>query len=220
MPHEAEPASTTDSRAAVIQAAIDTILELGYYRASSNEIARRAGVTWGVIQYHFGTRENLLLSALRASIEAHAEQLRTAVIEGDTLADRLHSFGRVLHDHYGSEHFLAMLQIIVNLLRDPKTATGTIEAMESALAMAGDHAAALLESAAAPVELRPADRRLIFALFRGVALDDLLLQTMHPGLELDPDVDGVFDAVSHALGEYLTSRDASAPRRRTGRAIG
>ena len=52
------------SRQRVIDAAIACILDQGFYRASSNAIAERAGVTWGVIQYHFGTREALMLAVL------------------------------------------------------------------------------------------------------------------------------------------------------------
>ncbi len=40
------------TRDRVIAAAITCILERGYYRASTNEIARTAGVTWGVIIDH------------------------------------------------------------------------------------------------------------------------------------------------------------------------
>ena len=41
-----------DSRPGSSTPPIACILEEGFYRASSNKIARRAGVTWGVIQYH------------------------------------------------------------------------------------------------------------------------------------------------------------------------
>ncbi len=54
-----------DTRARVIKAATECIIELGFYRGSStNEIARRAGVTWGVIQWYFGNREGLMLAVL------------------------------------------------------------------------------------------------------------------------------------------------------------
>ena len=56
-------------RHALLNAAIASILERGYYRASSNEIARRADVTWGAIQYHFGTRVELLLAVLERSFD-------------------------------------------------------------------------------------------------------------------------------------------------------
>ncbi len=58
-------AAETDTRGRVIRAAVDCIIDLGFYRGSStNEIARRAGVTWGVIQHYFGTREGLMLAVL------------------------------------------------------------------------------------------------------------------------------------------------------------
>jgi TetR/AcrR family transcriptional regulator, regulator of cefoperazone and chloramphenicol sensitivity len=53
-----------DTRQRVIEAAICTIVEQGFYRASSNAIAERAGLSWGVIQYHFGSRESLMLAVL------------------------------------------------------------------------------------------------------------------------------------------------------------
>ena len=71
------------SRQRVIDAAIACILDQGFYRASSNAIAERAGVTWGVIQYHFGTREALMgstpCSNLKrdVSVTVSAIQIRT-----------------------------------------------------------------------------------------------------------------------------------------------
>ena len=64
-------------------------MEVGYYKASSNEIARRAGVTWSSISHLFGSREQLMLDVLvdiGDSIERH---LVTATIEGALLEDRL-----------------------------------------------------------------------------------------------------------------------------------
>ena len=58
-------ATETDTRDRVIKAAVECIIELGFYRGSStNEIARKAGVTWGVIQWYFGNREGLMLAVL------------------------------------------------------------------------------------------------------------------------------------------------------------
>ena len=73
----------------VLQAAIDSILEKGYYQTSSNEIARRAGVTWGAIQHQFGTREQLLLEVMNDRWHMLQEQVATARIDGETLEDRL-----------------------------------------------------------------------------------------------------------------------------------
>src|SRR5271156_2319296 len=70
------------TRARVIQAAAECIMEKGYYQASSNDIARRAGVTWGTIQYQFESREGLLLEVLNAAWNELREQIRCADISG------------------------------------------------------------------------------------------------------------------------------------------
>lgn len=195
-----------DTRAAVIEAAIDTILEQGYYRASSNEIARRAGVTWGVIQHHFGTRENLVLAALEHVVAAQTSYLAAATVQGDTLVARLESYGAILWDYYATEPFLAHLQIIVNLGHDPTTAQGTIDAMDSALRRNVAAMTRLLADAVAPMKLRPDDRELVFALLRGVALDHLVLATLHPSMVSATRRQRLLRAASEAVAEYLSRR--------------
>ena len=109
----------------VLDAAAECILQLGYYQASSNEIARRAGVTWGVIQHQFGTREGLLLAVLNdrwARMEAHME---SADVSGQTLQERLTRVFDVLAEHYGAPEHLVQLQILLDLSHNPKTSAET-----------------------------------------------------------------------------------------------
>jgi hypothetical protein len=51
-------------RAAIIAAARAVFAEHGYARATIREIARRAGVTHGLVVLHFSTKERLFLSAV------------------------------------------------------------------------------------------------------------------------------------------------------------
>ena len=82
-------------RHALLDAAIASILERGFYRASSNEIARRADVTWGAIQYHFGTREELLLAVLERSFDRFVLSLAATELTGVTVRARLAALARV-----------------------------------------------------------------------------------------------------------------------------
>ena len=116
-------------RDALLNAAIASILERGFYRASSNEIARRADVTWGAIQYHFGTREELLLAVLERSFDRFVWSLATTELTGTTVRDRLAALARVIWAHYGSPEYVAVMQIHLNLSRDPKRAQATEDAM-------------------------------------------------------------------------------------------
>jgi AcrR family transcriptional regulator len=120
----AEPASNASTEATpqrVIDAAIACILAKGYYRASSNEIARWAGLTWGVIQYHFGTREGLMLAAFRGQVEKLIDHSERYVFTGETTREQLWSAYDYLYQFFGGREYLAALEINLNLVRTPST---------------------------------------------------------------------------------------------------
>jgi AcrR family transcriptional regulator len=117
------------TRARVLRSAVNCILEEGYYQTSSNDIARRAGVTWGALQYQFGRRETLLLEVLRASWRELHEQIRSARITGATLEERLESLLELLATHYARPDHLAELQILLDLSHDPSTSDTAVEAI-------------------------------------------------------------------------------------------
>lgn len=108
-----------------MDAAVETILDLGYYQTSSNEIARRAGVTWGSLQHQFGTREGLLLEVLNDAFIDLEHAVSTADVSGASLEERLKLVLRVLEDHYGKPPHLAHLQILLDLTQNPNTSDET-----------------------------------------------------------------------------------------------
>jgi AcrR family transcriptional regulator len=114
----------------VLDAAIESILENGYYHTSSNEIARRAGVTWGAIQHQFGTREGLLLEILNDRWDRLQERMATGHVEGETLEARLRCVLDVLASHYEQPEHLVQLQILLDLTQNPNTSSETRRAVE------------------------------------------------------------------------------------------
>jgi AcrR family transcriptional regulator len=122
--NSAEPASNSSTEGTpqrVIDAAIACILAKGYYRASSNEIARWAGLTWGVIQYHFGTREGLMLAAFRDQVKKLIDHSESYVFTGETTHEQLWSTYDFLYQFFGQREYLASLEINLNLVRTPST---------------------------------------------------------------------------------------------------
>jgi Transcriptional regulator len=117
------------TRQKVLDAAVQTILEVGYYQASSNAIARRAGVTWGALQHQFGTREALLLEVLNDRWGRLHEQMATAEICGATLEARLEQVLDVLATHYSAPEHLVQLQILLDLTHNPDTSAESREAI-------------------------------------------------------------------------------------------
>ena len=53
-----------ETRAAIIAETVACILEEGFAAASAKHITERANVSWGVIQYHFGDRDQLLMAVV------------------------------------------------------------------------------------------------------------------------------------------------------------
>jgi hypothetical protein len=110
---ESEPASQPRrhrrdpeaSRVAILEAARQVFTERGYARATIREIARRAGVTHGLVLLHFGSKEQLLLEALPGPRAA------VGVLPGDldTLPDRIAQVFVAETEAAGGEHALVAL---------------------------------------------------------------------------------------------------------------
>jgi TetR/AcrR family transcriptional regulator, regulator of cefoperazone and chloramphenicol sensitivity len=166
------------TRERVVNAAVSCILEQGFYRASTNEIARRAGVTWGVLQHHFGTREGLMLAVLQQGARHFHEMVETAEIDGDTVEDRLDQLLRVLARHYGTTEYIAYLQILLNLEHDPKTSNEVRNTMSEVARQTNEHVRRLLrETLGSAAKVRDLETTL-FLILRGFSLSQQLLQTM------------------------------------------
>ncbi|MGW4339535.1 TetR/AcrR family transcriptional regulator [Rhodococcus koreensis] len=129
VPDSRSRATDDSTRNAVIEATLDTICDLGYYKASSNEIARRADVTWGVIQYYFGTREGLLTAVLEEAVDGALTSLDSVHIVGSDRRMRLRQLHNLVLSYYGNRRYVAVLQILWNLSRDPRTTDATEESV-------------------------------------------------------------------------------------------
>ncbi len=162
--------------AKVIDAAVACILEEGFYRASSNEIARRAEVTWGVIQYHFGTREALLLGVLQRAAAELQSYLSDTSVDGETLAERVDQLAEFVWGYYARPEFLAYMQVMLNLAHDPTTEVQTKDAMNDNQIHVSNSLPKLLRDVVG--DLVPDDSpdktklgMFVFAALRGMAID-------------------------------------------------
>jgi AcrR family transcriptional regulator len=162
----------------VIESALECIIELGFYRGSStNEIARRAGVTWGVIQHYFGTREGLMLAVLQNGT-AHLERiLADAHIDGRSAKERLTQLIDVLVTHYARREYLASLQVLLNLEHDPRTSEEVRETMRGASERSQENINRLLREALGP-ETPPDVAATMFLLIRGFGFSQQLTESI------------------------------------------
>ncbi|KUI04737.1 TetR/AcrR family transcriptional regulator [Mycobacterium sp. IS-3022] len=104
------------TRAMVIDETVRCILEEGFGAASAKHITERAGVTWGVIQYHFGDRDGLLM----AVVDEGFGQLTTC----------LHDVQTKLGEHSGR----ARTELVINAVAEAFLSPTSIAALEILIA--------------------------------------------------------------------------------------
>ena len=164
--------------AKVVQSAIDCILSQGFYRASTNAIAREAGVTWGVIQHHFGTREKLMLAVVEHAVQQMDEQFGQVVIEGATLEERVEQMADLIFSFYRNPNFLAYTQVVMNLGQDPRTANKTLKALTDVSARMGSHLPRLRDQVLGDHSHLDDEFRFAFETLRGVAVNQQVLRAL------------------------------------------
>ncbi|WP_255405915.1 TetR/AcrR family transcriptional regulator [Novosphingobium sp. CF614] len=112
--------SAEDTRRKVLDVVLQTVIEIGYYKASSNEIARRAGVTWGTIQHLFGSRDQLMLDVVNYVAGKMEASVGAARVDGGTLEERLENILDVLAETYEGDVYLVQMQILLELSANPR----------------------------------------------------------------------------------------------------
>ena len=89
----AEPAPATEQNEArrieMLRAAAELICARGFGDTRIADVARRAGVSSALVIYYFGTRDRLLVDALRYSEESFYEEAEQMLAEVPSLRERL-----------------------------------------------------------------------------------------------------------------------------------
>ena len=109
-------ARTAETRARVIEAVIESIAGVGYQRATAAEITRRAGVTWGAVQHHFGGKDGILIAVLENSFNRFADGLGDIPLDGTPLEKRASLFIDRAWRHFGSAEYRSTFEILLNYL--------------------------------------------------------------------------------------------------------
>lgn len=105
---------TAETRSRVIAAVVDSIAEVGFQRTTAAEITRRAGVTWGAVQHHFGGKDGILRAVLEDSFGRFAERLADIETAGTPLEERISLFIDRAWEHFGSAHYRSTFEILLS----------------------------------------------------------------------------------------------------------
>jgi len=105
---------TAETRARIIAAVVECIAEVGFARTTAAEITRRAGVTWGAVQHHFGGKDGIVIAVLEDSFARFAEQLADIGDTAQTLDERIGLFIERAWEHFGSAHYRSTFEILLS----------------------------------------------------------------------------------------------------------
>jgi len=180
-PEEDRSFAETARRAQIVDCAIDAIAELGYARASVDQIARRAGVSKGVITYHFSSKDeivNAIVAKVFALGRAHMEpRIRAETSAAGRLRAYIESDLDFIDTH--RKPLIAMVEIAVGA----RTADGSLVVGPESLAQRVAMLEGLLRAGQKAGEFRRFNTR-VMALTIIQAIDGV-----PPLLAREPDLD-------------------------------
>lgn len=104
-------------RAQIITAAIETLAEVGYVKASMAQIANRAGISTSLILYHFKDKEELIMQTLADLSSVWMEYVQTRVEAGTSARAKLHLYIESNLAYMGTRpsQFTALMEIVFNV---------------------------------------------------------------------------------------------------------
>jgi AcrR family transcriptional regulator len=162
------------TRTALLDAAIDCLVERGYAATTTIETARRAGVSRGAQLHHFPTKAQLLATAVEHLFDRRRAEFLEAFAAIDPRADRLDAALDLLWSMFQGPEFVAWTELWIAARTDPELAA-TVLAVERRFTAETRTTFSQLfpaESAAGTL-LDEIGRDFAFAVMTGVALQRL-----------------------------------------------
>jgi AcrR family transcriptional regulator len=116
VPRRSHAERKAETRARLIAAVVESIAAVGLARTTAPEIARRAGVTWGAVQHHFGGKDGMLMAVLDDSFLRFAERMDSIPVAGASLEQRVSLFVQRAFEHFASAHYRSTHEILLHYL--------------------------------------------------------------------------------------------------------
>ena len=155
------PEATTETRARLVQAAAETLKQEGFAGTSARAIARTGGFAQGLIFYHFGTVNDLLLAALDATSEARMERYADAVSRARTLPEVLAVATDIYREDLDAGHLSVLAELIAGASTVPELGPAIVDRVEPWVRFTADHVRRVL--AGSPLERHLPAEDLAFA---------------------------------------------------------
>ncbi|MGY8870947.1 MAG: TetR/AcrR family transcriptional regulator [Pseudomonadales bacterium] len=104
---------SSETRTLLLEATIDTLIEVGYTRASTTEIVKRAGVSRGAQVHHYRSKDGLITAATQYLFSCFIDEVQELAVQVRNSGGDVESFlNGTLEKFFHGRFFFASLELI------------------------------------------------------------------------------------------------------------
>ncbi len=183
-------------RKQIVDAAVEALAEVGYAKASMGEIAKRAGISRGLISYHFASKTDLLVQVLTSGYVDGAEFMGPRIDAAVTPRDQLLAYVRsnLEYMRVHPQRMVAVVEIIMGAGPEGLPGINPVETDRLIL----EPLESLLRAGVEAGEFRELDPTVMARIVRQVIDGVPTLLSGNRELDLDHYIDEVITAIDHA----------------------
>jgi AcrR family transcriptional regulator len=185
-------------RRQIVDTAIRTIAARGFSKASFAEIAREAGISKGVISYHFAGKSDLVEAILARLLREPAEFIKARVESRQSAPEQLRAYIRANFEHMKANrnHYVVLVD-----LWDSRTASqGDNPFNAGAYEPSRSYLTRIIEAGLAGGVLREVPARTMASVIQA-AIDGVMLQWVFDAGSVD--LDASCEEVVHMITNHL-----------------
>ena len=185
-------------RAQIVEAAAAVVAEVGYANTSFSRIAAKAGISKGVITYHFDSKDEILRLVVTRFFDRGWEHMRERISAHDTAAGKIRAWIGSELEFFRTHRteFLAMSDIVANHRGEDGSHAYAEEFAEEL-----DGLAEILAQGQRDGEFRPFDARSVANIILRCTEGVLGSWSVHPDLDLEAQSAVLLDFIDHAIGK-------------------
>ncbi len=189
------------TREKVIRAAIDCIYRDGFNAAHTNRIAAQAGVSWGVLQYHFGDKDGLLQAVIDYIFDDFSKTLEGTRLEGGALQPRVRQLIDVIWKLVSKKEYRVSIAILRNAGKDETSSINGQKQLARWARKTSQLWHELFEDSLQEPQQSDIARHLLFAALRGM-VDEINPRSAKTKKAIQLECDALSEAIT-----YLLTRD-------------
>lgn len=168
-------ARSVATRQALLDAAIDALCRSGYRELTTNDIARRAGVSRGALLHHFPTKADLVGSAVEHVLRRRLDQFAHAVATLAPSTDIVGAAVDAVWSMFDGPAFVAWVELWVAARTDPALAAMMLDVEQRFTEQSRSSALDVFAGVGdVPVDALSFVRDYVFAVLNGLALERLV----------------------------------------------